>query len=39
MKALIADLKGCDLKKQTQFSNGQNDAKSVMTIVYGDFGE
>jgi len=29
-------LKG-DLKKQTQFLNGQNDAKSMLTMVYGDF--
>jgi len=27
------------LKKQSQFSNGQRDAKSVLIMVYGDFGE
>jgi hypothetical protein len=27
-----------NLKKQSQFSKGQNDVKSILTIVYGDFG-
>ena len=31
------ELKGYDLKKQSQFSQGQIGAKSVITIVYGDF--
>jgi len=30
-------LKGCDLKKQSQFSEGQNVAMPVMIIVYGGF--
>jgi len=25
------------LKKQSQFQNGQNDVKSRLTMVYGDF--
>jgi len=25
------------LKKQTQFSNGRNDVKSILTMFYGDF--
>jgi len=25
------------LKKQSQFFKGQNDVKSMLTIVYGDF--
>jgi len=29
-------LKGCDLKKQTQFIKGQNDSKSVQAKVYGN---
>ena len=28
---------GCVLKKQTQFSNRENDVKSMWTMVYGDF--
>ena len=36
MTASKAELKGCDLKKQSQFAKGQNDAKIVMTMVYGD---
>jgi len=36
MTGLEADLKGCNLKKQSQYLKGQNDAKSVITIVYGD---
>ena len=31
-----AHLTGYDLKKQSQFLKRQNDAKSVITIVYGD---
>jgi len=31
------ELKECDLKKQSQFLKGQNDAMPVMTMVYGDF--
>jgi hypothetical protein len=27
-----------NLKKQSQFLKGQNDANSVMIMVYGDFG-
>ena len=27
-----------NLKKQSQFSEGQNDVKSVIVMVYGDFG-
>jgi len=30
------ELKGCDLKKQSQFAKGRNDAKIVMTMVYED---
>jgi len=26
-----------DLKKQSQFSNDQNDFKSILTMVYGDY--
>jgi len=26
-----------DLKKQSQFFDGQNDVKSILTMVYGDF--
>ena len=26
-----------DLKKQSQFQNGQNDVKSIITMVYGDY--
>jgi len=36
MTASKAELKGCDLKKQSQFMKGQNDAKSILTMVYGD---
>ena len=36
MTGLEADLKGCNLKKQSQYLKGQNDAKSVITMVYGD---
>jgi len=28
-----------NLKKQTQFQNGQNGAKSVITMVYGDLND
>ena len=27
-----------NLKKQSQFLKGQNDVKSILTMVYGDFG-
>jgi hypothetical protein len=27
----------CDLKKQSQFLKGQNDVKSIVAMVYGDF--
>jgi hypothetical protein len=30
-------LKGCDLKKQSQFDAGQLNAILLMTMVYGDF--
>jgi len=30
-------MNGCYLKKQSQFQNGQNDVKSIITMVYGDF--
>jgi len=26
-----------DLKKQTQFSNDQNDVKTILTMVYEDY--
>jgi hypothetical protein len=36
MTDLMAQLKGYDLKKQTQFVKGQNDAKPVQAKVYGN---
>jgi hypothetical protein len=32
-----AELKGCYLKKQSQFSIGQYDAKSVFSMIYVSF--
>jgi len=34
-----ADLKGYDLKKQSQFAKGENIVKSILTMGYGDIGE
>jgi hypothetical protein len=31
-------IKGHNLKKQSQFSGGKNNVKSILTMVYGDFG-
>jgi len=32
-----ADLKGCDLKKQSQFAGGQNGVIQAITMVYREF--
>ena len=34
---ILNELKVCYLKKQTQFFKGQNDVKSILTMVYGDY--
>jgi len=36
-RQIPAHFKECVLKKQTQFLQGQNDVKSVLIMVYGDF--